>query len=177
MPKIHSFEPSAATFKELQANVAHDRNVHTWNFGLGSIASRQPFFETNQSVMNSFLRGGQESWVQTINETAVDVHTVDDFCAEEQIATIDVLKSDTQGYDLEVLKGCERTMRDGRIKLLYLEMNFAKIYQDQGSPGRQYDFLTSHGFRLFSFYQIFRYNGLAAWTDALFVHDSLHSTA
>jgi hypothetical protein len=82
------------------------------------------------------------------------------------------LKSDTQGYDLNVLQGATRRLQRG-VGLVYLEVNFANLYEGQGSFGKQYDVLTSLGFRLFSFYQIFRMGGLAGWTDALFVHQSL----
>ena len=38
-------------------------------------------------------------------EVDVSVITLDDYCSELGIARVDLLKIDTQGYDLEVLKG------------------------------------------------------------------------
>jgi len=174
--EIYSFEPSPSVFKTLQREVGSDPNTHTWNCGLGATTSRQRFFENDESVMSSFLPTVRQAWVQTISETEVEVQTIDSFCAQRQIKNIDVLKSDTQGYDLEVLKGARQIMREGRVRIVYFEVNFADTYVGQGSFGQQYDLLTALDFRLFSFYQVFRRAGLAAWTDALFIHRSLVKT-
>jgi FkbM family methyltransferase len=173
---IHSFEPSPSVFKILQQEVGSDPRIQTWNCGLGATTSRQRFFENDQSVMSSFLPTGREGWVRTVGETEVEVQTIDSFCTQRQIKNIDVLKSDTQGYDLEVLKGATQIMREGRVKIVYMEVNFADIYVGQGSLGQQYELLTALDFRLFSFYQTFRRDGFAAWTDALFIHRSLVTT-
>lgn len=168
--ELHCFEPSPSVFGELKRNVGADRRTHLWNCGIGAADGRQRFFENDQSVMNSFLPLGSEAWVKTLAEINVDVQTIDHFCAENQIETIHLLKSDTQGYDLEVLKGAEQTMRAEKVNLVCMELNFADIYLGQGSFGQQYEFLTSSGFRLLAFYEMYRRDDLAAWADALFIH-------
>lgn len=175
--EIHSFEPGPSVYKRLQQEIGSDPNTHTWNCGLGATTSRQRLFESDQSVMSSFLPTGKEAWVGTVGETEVEVQTIDSFCMQRQVTSIDILKSDTQGYDLEVLKGAEQIMHAGHVKIVYFEVNFADIYVGQGSFGQQYELLTAVDFRLLSFYQVFRRAGLAAWTDALFIHRSLLETS
>jgi FkbM family methyltransferase len=171
-----SYIPSSQAppvFKTLDRETRSDPKIHVYNVGLGSAVGRRKFFENDEAVLSSFLPPGKESWFRTVDEIEAEVETVDFFCSRNDIGQIDVLKSDTQGYDLEVLRGATRMMREARVKTVYFEVNFSEIYAGQGSFGIQYDLLTSLDFRLFSFYQIFRRGLLAAWSDALFVHRSV----
>ena len=124
-------------------------------------------------MLSSFLPAGKDSWQGESSVREAELYTVDDFCIAHSVQRIDILKSDTQGYDLNVFKGASWMMREGRIGLVFTEINFDNIYEGQGSAGQVFDYLTGQGFRLFSIYQIFRRDGWAAWTDALFVHRSL----
>ena len=58
----------------------------------------------------------------------VDVTTIDNYCRDYGIERIDILKSDTQGFDLEVLKGASRLLDQHRIHLVYVEIVFGKLY-------------------------------------------------
>jgi hypothetical protein len=122
--------------------------------------------------MSSFLPLGESGWGEVTKETLVNVKTIDEFCKEENIERIDILKSDTQGYDLEVFKGAEETIRANKIGLIYVEITFTEMYKNLPSLGQIYDFMRSHHFLLVSFYQIFYRNQLAGWKDALFVNES-----
>jgi FkbM family methyltransferase len=53
----------------------------------------------------------------------VSVRTIDDFCAEQAIAEIDLLKIDTEGYDLQVLEGARSLLTRGRVRFVYSEFN------------------------------------------------------
>jgi hypothetical protein len=98
--------------------------------------------------------------------------TLDQFCRERSISRIDILKSDTQGYDLEVLIGAEEMFRNNAIGIVYCEIIFSDMYKNMPSFGKLYDFLISRDFRLVSFYDIIYEKRLASWTDGLFVHRS-----
>jgi hypothetical protein len=115
---------------------------------------------------------GKFGWGTITKETLVEVKTIDQFCRDEGIERIDILKSDTQGYDLEVFKGAERTIRENRIGLIYFEIIFCDMYKNLPSFSEVYDFLTGRDFLLVSFYQFHYQEQLASWTDALFVHKS-----
>jgi hypothetical protein len=49
--------------------------------------------------------------------------TLDVFCEENSIGSIDILKIDTEGFDLIVLQGAERMLQNGRIKFIHVEYN------------------------------------------------------
>jgi hypothetical protein len=48
---------------------------------------------------------------------------------QHEVQFIDLLKSDTQGFDLEVLKGAQGLLDARKIRLIYLEVTFQKLYE------------------------------------------------
>lgn len=120
--------------------------------------------------MSSFLELSTTGWGEVKKRAAVNVITVDHFLAEQSIAAVDILKSDTQGYELEVFKGAEEAMRTNRIGLIYFEFIFSDMYR--GLPGFDEVFrhLTDRGFLFVSIYDIHSQRQLADWADVLFVN-------
>ena len=169
---IHSFEPSPTTFDRLVRQAADIEGVHLWNFALGASPGEMTFLENSHSDMSSFLPLSDLGWGEITKETPVEVRTIDAFIEQEAIERIDILKSDTQGFDLEVFKGAERAMAMNRIGLIYFEIIFAEQYQQLPSFSEIFEFLTQRDFKLVSFYKIYYQRKLAGWTDALFVHTS-----
>ncbi len=170
---VHSFEPSPSTFGVLKNELLAFENVHLCNCALGATPGKLPFFENTFSDMSSFLPLGASGWGTIAQETLVDVQTVDEFCKTKNVSRIDVLKLDTQGYDLEVLRGAENMLTHSNVGLVYLEIIFPGMYEELPSFSDIYQFLASKGFRLVSFYDFHYQNQLVSWTDALFLHEQL----
>ena len=51
----------------------------------------------------------------------VDCVTIDSFCRRSGITAIDVLKTDTEGFDLSVLKGASDMLARGGVKFVFTE--------------------------------------------------------
>jgi FkbM family methyltransferase len=174
--EIHSFEPSPATFATLEAvpEFQQDSRIHLWKLALGSARGELEFWENEQSFMSSFLLPEKSGWAwgKLMGKSLVKVVTVDEFCAERGIETIDILKSDTQGYDFEVLKGAAGMLSCGRIGLVYYETIFSNQYQGLPRFTEVINFLLDRDYVLVSNYTVFYLEGLASWTDLLFVHKS-----
>ncbi len=60
--------------------------------------------------------------------------TVDNYCQESGISRIDLVKIDTEGYELRILKGATRTLRDHR-PTLFIELNDDNL-REQGDCAR-----------------------------------------
>jgi FkbM family methyltransferase len=170
---IHSFEPSPKTFRTLRRNTFRLKNVQLWNCALGATPGQETLLENSYSTMSSFLPLGTLGWGEPRKETPVEVRTVDELCLEQGIERIDVLKSDTQGFELEVFKGAEATMRANRIGLVFYEVIFSELYRGLPPYHELFRFLTERGFQLASIYDLHYRRHLAGWGDALFVHHSL----
>ncbi len=169
---IHSFEPSPEIFRILNKNVGREKGVNVWNYGIGSKSGKLTLFENTCSDMSSFLTLGESGWGEIKKETSVEVITLDNFCQKHNILKIDVLKVDTQGYELEVFKGAEQLINDGKIELIYFEVNFTKIYDNLPTFGELYNFLISRQFSVAAIYPINYRDGKAGWTDILFLNDN-----
>jgi len=169
--EIYSFEPAPETFRELQTTTRGMTDVHIVNAGVGASAGTDVLVENDQTDMTSFLQPDTGSWGTVVRETPVPVTTLDEFCVDRGIDHIDLLKTDTQGFDLEVLKGGAGLMHDGRIRLVFMEVIFSDLYVGQARFDDEYRFLVDHGFRFVNFYSFVRRDGkTASWCDALFAN-------
>jgi FkbM family methyltransferase len=167
-PNIHAFEPSCA-FSELQRLTTGIPDLHLNNFALGSVSGEMDLIENEYSTLSSLLEPSIDCFGATKGRHNVAVSTLDNYCAERSLTQIDILKSDTQGFDLEVIKGAAQLLMRRRIHLVYMEINFSNMYKDLPRLDEIYGFMADHGFCLVSFYRFYYQHDRAAWTDALFV--------
>lgn len=165
---IHSFEPSRGTFDVLRQKIAGMSDVFAWNYALGAAAGSGKLFENSCSDMSSLLQLDTAGWGTIEGQAPVEVTTVDEFLATHGIPKVDILKSDTQGYDLEVLKGADSALRQGKITLVYSEFIFSPMYRDLPSFDEMFRYLTDCGFVLVSIYNFHYQNDCASFADVLF---------
>lgn len=166
---IHSFEPSPSVFAELTARYGGYSNVKLWNCGCGSKTGSFVLHENQHSDLSSFLLPGKICWGSVTKSVEVPVVSLDDWADQNQIDAVDILKSDTQGFDLEVLKGASRLFSQGRIRIVLCEVNFLPLYTGMGRFEDLYGFLVDHGFAMVSIYKPKYHNGLMRDADMLFV--------
>ena len=170
---IHSFEASPTTFEELKKNSAMKNEVYLWNYALGAAKGKQQFFENTYAEMSSFFDLGELGWGKVKNKTWIDVETIDNFCSMYDIEYVDILKSDTQGFELQILHGAESMMDRNKIGLIYLEIIFSNMYYNLPPYYEIFEFLFKKKFHLIAFYDMYYQKNLASWTDALFAHETL----
>lgn len=176
-PVIHAFEPGNEPFGTLTQRYAHRRDIRLNNFALGRESGQHRYFEnTESSAMNSLHAPGPECYAGSTRycdvkaERDVQIRTLDEYCAEHAIGRIDILKSDTQGHELEVLEGAAAMLRQGAIGMVFVEIIFHAMYEDMARPDQIMALLLDHGFELVSFYPMHYFeNRKASWADALFI--------
>jgi FkbM family methyltransferase len=105
--------------------VREARNVELVNFALGSEIADIAMFEYDQPGWNSLLPNAQFAvrFGMEPRQLQVRCTTLDRFCFERGVKQIDVLKIDTEGFDLEVLKGASSMLAQQAIKFIYFEFN------------------------------------------------------
>lgn len=172
--RINSFEPDPATYRELQAAAAAEKGVSTWNFAFGAKPSKAMLNINKATVMNSLLELGEKGWGEVEKQTEVDIRTIDDFCREQNIARIDVLKSDTQGYDLEVFRGADQMLRENRIGVILCEVNFVEFYRNEATFDQIFRYLVDRNFVITAFYRMHYGTNAVKFTDMLFVNKVVH---
>jgi FkbM family methyltransferase len=175
--QVHSFEPSPTTFATLELATRNLPDVKMWNIGLGAEVGTLSLRENSLSDMSSFLDLDTFGWGEVERTTQVPVDTIDRFAAAHSIGHIDVLKTDTQGFDLQVLRGAREMMRADRISLVLCEIIVSPMYKELPGMAETLTLLRDNGFVLVTFYEFAYQRGLASWTDGLFVHKSIAGSA
>lgn len=119
-PIIHAFEPSTSQFQALNSR-DFGKSVTLHHCALGSERKEAEFINYRSSDMSSFLTldPSKENRFRDINEVSremIRIDTVDHFLDTHNIQKLDLLKTDTQGFDLEVLKGARKSFERGAIQ-------------------------------------------------------------
>lgn len=167
--KVHAFEPSKNCFESLKVNFKNN-TVSLHNLAVGSSSSQLEFNEYSWSALNSLLKRAYGT-AEILETYLVDVVTIDEFCKNNAVSHINLLKTDTEGYELNVLEGASEMMRLNKIQFVYVEIFFNENYVRQSSFGDIYNFLLENGFELVRFYDVLYTNdGVASKTDTLFIN-------
>jgi FkbM family methyltransferase len=166
---IHAFEPGRTSFSELQRRTAGAERVHLTHAAVGASAGWHEFQENSQGDMSSFLDPSQDAWGTIVDRYEVPVTTVDLYRAERSVPRVDILKIDTQGFDLHVLHGARGSLEQGQVRFVLLELIFASLYQGQARVDEVFRFLMDHQMHLVGIYDFHFVHDLAGWADALFV--------
>lgn len=171
---IYAFEPGKKCFESIKSTFKHS-NVNLHNLAIGEICGVVEFNEYSWSALNSVLKRAYGT--ATIDNTySVEVVTIDTFCKKNGIRTINLLKTDTEGYELNVLKGASEMIKQNKVQFVYVEILFNENYVGQSSFGEIYNFLIENSFELVRFYDVLYTNeGLASKTDALFISKSFNA--
>jgi FkbM family methyltransferase len=177
---LYSFEPHPDTYRHLCEAVTSPR-ARCYQLALGDTCGRVPFYvygtQADGSLMNSLtpdagfaLRGGWKP-----EKIEVESITLDALCKRERIERIDILKLDTEGFDLTVLKGGERMLRERRVNFVYTEFN--DLLDRPGVTGGSLlpiaQFLATLGLRYVATYTDFVQTDGPMWlcANALFARD------
>jgi FkbM family methyltransferase len=142
--KVYSFEPSPTTYRWLVQNVQRAKlnNVELINLGLGKDAGT---FELTFAPNNR--SGGFVSNLTSASEghqvEKISIAKGDDFISEHQIAKVDFIKIDVEGFEQSVIEGLAATIaRDQPIVVLELNHWCLNAFQRTSVPDF-FDFLRS----------------------------------
>jgi FkbM family methyltransferase len=164
---IHSFEPVARLASKLAERVTADPHWHVHQYALGSATSRLDINVAASDTFSSFLETAVEedsrfaSSLATERRETVAVRRLDDvwgeMCGRPERA---YLKVDTQGFDLEVLRGAETLLR--RISALQFELSIQALYKGSPSYLDVLQYLRERGFELSALFPVSFDAGLRA---------------
>ena len=166
---IHTFEPDKTAFAHLQEKTKRYSGVVHNAFGLGAQKGESVFYANQQSDISSFLEPTQLLWGRVEGKQIVQVDTIDQYLFQNRIPRVNYLKIDTQGFDLEVLKGAAGALRDRKIDIIQMEITIAGIYHNLPRMDAVLKFLFDLDYGLVAFYDFHSQHAEARWTDALFI--------
>ncbi len=129
---IHAFEPVPATFKKLSANVTSPR-VRRNAIGLSNCRqmieiSYNPLDDGLSSIVAGETLAGDLNQQGHWDKVQVEVTTGDEYCAENGLQSIDLLKIDVEGAENLVLEGFSGLLESKKISCIQFEFGMVNIY-------------------------------------------------
>lgn len=162
--KIVSFEPIPATFPKLLATAGDDPNVECVMSAVGDFEGEAQITTTGQGTLHTHLQPEAPT-------VTVKVLTVDGFCAARGIQHIDLLKIDTEGFEMPVLRGAKRMLESGAVSMVLAECEFTpNATEPHGDFFEIAAYLMPLGYRVAAFYCGGVDGNGWRWGDALFMH-------
>ena len=127
---IFAFEPHPATYQRLIKNV-DGLGIRTYNVGVGSTEGLLKLYDYPDEDGSSHASLYKDVIEQIHKGQAVEhevkIISLDVFAAEHNIDRVSLLKVDTEGHELEVLKGFENFIKTGKVDLIHFEFNEMNI--------------------------------------------------
>lgn len=150
---LHCIEPQIETFRILNENLGKCENIFCHHVAIGDKNGELILFqgEDDPSMCRLINKDRAHEDIDQLNEK-ISLITLDEFCDVNNIGHINYLKIDTEGYDLNVLKGTERLHRCKSIDFIEVEAGM--------NPRNKYhvpffdlkDFLEEREYLMFGFY-------------------------
>lgn len=173
LPKLNSildlfaFEPEPNAFASLNADQKQFARCKFFQQALAAESGTSVLHLSSRPSMSSLLQfdeelfesqygfiRGSEQWKEGLTQGSsitVRTTTIDDFFASEKLSQIDFLKLDTQGTELEILKGAKSVLTEARISVIKTEVSLIPVYKNQVSFSELDLFLNQHGYILVNF--------------------------
>jgi FkbM family methyltransferase len=136
---VFSFEPVTDAYKRLLINAEKNKKRVSWHVvekcGLGSKNFSKDIFISKHSESSSFLKilpkhTNLKPLSKIISTEKINIKKLDSFYDDVKKLDKNIfLKIDTQGYELEVLKGAKKTLK--LITALVVEVSLVKLYEKQ----------------------------------------------
>jgi FkbM family methyltransferase len=123
--KVYAVEPNPNVYSILQKNVAMTDRISLYNIALANETGFATFYCGIDSAVGSLVKGYNEShhasnpkWV-AVKEISVEVRKGDQLFAN--LANIDILKIDVEGYEMQAFLGMEKMINSKKIKKILME--------------------------------------------------------
>ncbi len=117
---VHCFEITPETAAALADANAGDSRVTVNRFGLAPADGERTLFVDDEATDTNSL---VQHRTRPVHSLVVPVRSGDSYAAEHHVRHIDVLKIDTEGFDIEVLKGFSGLLAAGAITVIQFEYN------------------------------------------------------
>jgi len=172
--RVWSFEPFTESYERLRTRFSGDEWFTARNVALSDREGTADLIlgedQSTNSLVSPVITNGV--FPTNVRRLPVQLKTLS-ICANELLGSdphISILKVDTEGNDLQVLKGGEHLLRAGRIDAIHVEVMFIEHFK--GAPGYldMCNYLDAFGYRLFSLYDLKRNpQGQLRYGNALFL--------
>jgi FkbM family methyltransferase len=176
---VHAFEPNPASMAELLPYAERFPNLHLHALAVSLEDGKRRFHVTRNPDCATLLEPLPEvarlnplippDSLEVVETIEVETTSLQTFLRRERIETVELLKIDTEGHDLDVARSAGDELR--RIKRVKLEVQSGPEYYVGGTREEQaIAYMAGRGFSL-----VERWDHPHGWAhDLTFRNDSLH---
>ena len=159
---IHSFEPGISEFLQLKEKYNNATDIFLNNIGIGEKITKRDFYCAAKSETSSFIKISKNtSWIKSRSKEfntsvqnyskkvpKISIDTIDNYCKNNSIKFIDILKIDTQGYEVNVLEGAKNTLKKKKISIIETELILDDVYEKHATFFQIEKYLIPNNYRL-----------------------------
>jgi len=152
--KIYSIEPVSETYNQLKINT-NNLDINCYNLAFGSNEGRVKMAISNiakHSVSNTIVNNIEENNLNFRCEE-VDLTTIDKFLIEKNVKHVNYMKVDTEGYDLEAMKGAENALKNKRIDFIETELSMNSTNQFHIDYFSMVEYMLKYNYLVFGIYE------------------------
>jgi FkbM family methyltransferase len=147
---VHCFEPDITNFKHLQREVAKLTNTTINNKAVGPRTEKIKIYTSKE--LNVDHRTYQPD--EYDKETEIDAVSLDEYLMNlnaGKIARVDLIKMDIQGFEMQAIKGMQRTLTENKTIKLISEFWPYGLDKAKSSAMEYFDHLLSLQFNCYLF--------------------------
>lgn len=112
--EVHAFEPLPRMYSILADNVVLNNNdaIKAWPYAVGAEDGVASIFDPGGDAPTSASLSAKfaSSHLGDVEQIKVQVVSIDAFCLEQGIASVDLIKVDVEGYEEQALRGMKNTV-------------------------------------------------------------------
>lgn len=165
---LHAFEPTKIECEKLTEKYSQTpfKSKTINNVGLAKQTGDIKFYISNHAAMSGLLEPDLENYekhfgaylefndwnkgITTTKEIIIKCEALDDY-AKNKIEQIDYLKIDTQGTELDILKGAQQLLNQRKIHVIKVEVSTISIYKNQALFSDIDLYLRKHNYQMVDF--------------------------
>ena len=175
--KILIFEPVNDNFNEIKSRFLSVPNIETVKYAAGNENSKRPINIASRITSSSLLPLASDPGSAVFNTNnlgqtrveTIEIVRLDDFLSKDQ-NEIGIMKIDVQGFELDVLKGAETTLK--RTDIVVLEANNHGGYAGSAKYFDIDNYMRGHNFTLYDILPSIVDNGKLKEWDMIYMNNS-----
>lgn len=146
--RVIGFEPDPINYKKLIENISLNdfKNIETIRCGLGDREATMNLYsvESNNPGANKILNKNAD-----IPHENIHVIRFDDFAAKNNLKNVDIIKIDIEGFEMNMLKGAEQTLKKFK-PLLFIEVDEENLKEHGYSASVLIEYLYKFGYKVYN---------------------------
>lgn len=146
---IISVEPDHYTVKSLKENIILNdfKNCLVLEKAVGEKAETKSLYKVSEEDVYGYL----DPYVlnkKLMKHSEIEVTTIDEIILSKNLNLVNLLKIDVEGFEYEVLLGCNDALKKNKIKKIIIELHPKYLKYKGINEDLIYTFLKKHGFKI-----------------------------